>query len=387
MESANSINLAAQLKGDKLVVSTRERIDLPQYQNALEPSPLIAAFLRHPPVGFQAHQLGMEKLIAFSAPFYALTTLDQSQQWLAKAVAKFGLEDALTLPALFVGTTVSEYMIYPALINIQSSIRFFKQQMTKMGAEILILKDLPVDSPLLSTEENSISRRIVDYCQDKEGFLIVAGQALAYVDINFSSTDEYLKALSYSRRKDIRRKLRKRQDVQIEELRTGDRFFYNPQTLRNLYRLYLNVYEQSKIRFDQLTFGFFNSLFLNNYNQGIVFLYRTNGKIIGFNLCFEHEGKLVDKYIGFDYPAAPDNNLYFLSWFHNLEYALKNNLKTYIAGWTDPEVKASLGAQFTFTKHAVYIRNPFLRTLIRNFQPLFESDQNWADTKTAMEAS
>ncbi len=381
------MNLAAQLKGDKLVVSTRERIDLPKYHNSLEPQPLIAAFLRHPPVGFQAHQFGMEKLIAFSAPFYALTTLDVSQQWLASAVAKFGLENALTLPALFVGTTVSEYMIYPALLNVASSIKFFKQQMTQMRAEIVILKDLPVESPLLLPEENAISRRIIDHCQNKEGFLIVAGQALAYVDMNFSNIDEYLQRLSHNRRKDMRRKLRARRDVEVMELRTGDRFFYNPQTLRHLYRLYLNVYEQSKIHFDQLTFGFFNSLFLNNDNQGIVFIYRTNGKIIGFNLCFEHNGRLVDKYIGFEYPAAREHNLYFVSWFHNLEYALKHNLKTYIAGWTDPEVKASLGAQFTFTKHAVYIRNPLLRTIIRNFQPLFESDQNWADARTAMEAS
>jgi predicted N-acyltransferase len=82
----------------------------------------------------------------------------------------------------------------------------------------------------------------------------------------------------------------------------------------------------------------------------------------------------VDKYIGLVYPEARNFNLYFVSWFQNLEYALKRGLKTYIAGWTDPKVKASLGAKFTMTRHAVYVRNWLLRSLISRFKHVFESD-------------
>lgn len=66
----------------------------------------------------------------------------------------------------------------------------------------------------------------------------------------------------------------------------------------------------------------------------------------------------------------------------NLEYALQHGLKHYIAGWTDPEVKASLGAKFTFTRHAVYIRSPLLRTLIRRFSNSFEGDRSKLDERT-----
>jgi uncharacterized protein len=83
---------------------------------------------------------------------------------------------------------------------------------------------------------------------------------------------------------------------------------------------------------------------------------------------------LIDKYIGFSYPAARDHNLYFISWFTNLEFALNNQLTHYVAGWTDPEVKRSLGAKFTFTTHAVYIRNPMIRSLLKPFASLFEQD-------------
>jgi hypothetical protein len=52
-----------------------------------------------------------------------------------------------------------------------------------------------------------------------------------------------------------------------------------------------------------------------------------------------------------------------------------------VAGWTDPEVKAQLGASFTFTQHAVYIRNPLLRALGRRFSRHFESDRAWQEQR------
>lgn len=76
----------------------------------------------------------------------------------------------------------------------------------------------------------------------------------------------------------------------------------------------------------------------------------------------------------FGYPAAREHNLYFVSWFVNLQYALAHKLTHYVAGWTDPQVKKSLGAQFVFTSHAVHVRNPLVRNLLRPFKSLFESD-------------
>jgi predicted N-acyltransferase len=62
-----------------------------------------------------------------------------------------------------------------------------------------------------------------------------------------------------------------------------------------------------------------------------------------------------------------------VSWFQNLEYALERGLRCYVAGWTDPEVKRDLGAAFTHTQHAVYVRNPVLRALLKPFRRLFET--------------
>jgi hypothetical protein len=50
-----------------------------------------------------------------------------------------------------------------------------------------------------------------------------------------------------------------------------------------------------------------------------------------------------------------------------------------VAGWTDPEIKAYLGARFTFTRHAIAVRSPLLRLLLRRLAPLFENDRRWFD--------
>ena len=105
-----------------------------------------------------------------------------------------------------------------------------------------------------------------------------------------------------------------------------------------------------------------------------MFCYWHQDVLIGFNLCYQHGDMLIDKYIGLRYPQARQHNLYFVSWFANLDYALAHGLKYYVAGWTDPQVKASLGARFTLTRHLVWARHPLLRQLLTRFRHHFESD-------------
>jgi hypothetical protein len=92
---------------------------------------------------------------------------------------------------------------------------------------------------------------------------------------------------------------------------------------------------------------------------------------------------LIDKYIGFDYPAAHEHDLYAVSWFHNLEHALARRYRYYVAGWTDAEIKRRLGARFTPTLHAVRVRNPLLRALLRLSKRWFESDARWSSADAA----
>ncbi|MPM40395.1 hypothetical protein SDC9_87035 [bioreactor metagenome] len=349
------------------------------YRNQLEPSALIRQFAAHPPEGFAVLEHGAAP--AFTAPFDLLTTADDAlKARLQRLPGGAWLSSRLRLATDFVGTTVTEYAPMPPGVDAPALAAQLRRQ---AGARMLsVVKDLPQNSPLLSDEDNAFSAALMEQLK-AAGFILVEGQALAYVRIDFSNVDAYLARLSKSRRQNLRRKLRSRAQLQITRVATGEAFA-SDERVDAYYALFDAVYAQSEIHFDRPTRAFFAAVLRDATSGGIAFEYRdaANGELLGWNLCFAHDGKLIDKYIGLNYPKAREANLYFVSWMVNLEYALEHGLTHYVAGWTDPEVKAQLGAQFTFTRHAVFIRNPLLRALGRRFSAHFESDRQWNEGQT-----
>ncbi len=341
----------------------------------LEPDALLRAFMQHPPIGFAA-EFSPQGMPCFVAHFNLLTTADDA---LHRRIARLPLYRwwgrLLQWRTRFAGSTVTEYAPLPPGVAPRALARGLKE---KYGREckLLIVKDIAQESELLGAVENSYAHEFAGACQD-EGYVLLEGQALAWVPIDFVSNDEYLARLSPGRRKNLRRKLRSRANLEIETVRAGDARFNDEVVLSEFYALFDNVYAQSEIHFDRLSPAFFRMLLQDADSRGVVFVYRHAGRMIGWNLCFEYAGKLVDKYVGFAYPQAREQNLYFVSWMHNLDYAREHAMTHYVAGWTDPEVKSFLGARMTFTRHAVYARNPLLRWLLRRLGSHFESDRNW----------
>jgi hypothetical protein len=346
-----------------------------RYLNQLEPDALIARFAEHPPIDFRV--LEAAGTPAFVAPFDLLTTADvEVREKLVHAPGYRWWGRLLRWRTAFVGTTVSEYALFPRGAEPAPLAQALRDQLGR-GQRLLIVKDIPQASPLFDEATGQWCKRFAEAC-DAAGFLLLEGQALAYVPIDFASEDEYLARLSSGRRKDIRRKLRKRDEVVVESVRCGDASFTDDAVVDAYYALYENVYAQSEVHFDKLSRAFFAAVLRDASNGGVVFVYRHQGEMIGWNLCFAVDGKLIDKYVGFAYPQAREQNLYFTSWFHNLAWAREQGLTHYVAGWTDPQVKAYLGAQFTLTRHAIYLRNPLLRMLARRLGKFFESDSQWA---------
>jgi len=345
-----------------------------RYTNRIEPHNLIDTFLKYPPQGFEARN-SEQGIPLFFAPFDLLTTADDTlRNSLSHWPGYRWWHRIFTIDTCFVGTTVSEYS--PLLAGQQPAEMARQLLSCAPHKKLIIVKDLPHNSPLIPASDNLYAQAIYDACL-RQGFIGVEGQALAYVPINFDSTDDYLARLSRSRRKNLRRKLRSREEMLIESLPTGDERFDDPLWRAELYQLYLAVYNQSEIHFDLLTPEFFDRLLTDPDSNGRMFLYWYDGTLVGYNLCYQQNGLLIDKYIGLNYPLALDLNLYFVSWFVNLEYALENGLRFYVAGWTDPQVKASLGASFTLTRHLVWVRNPLLRRVLRRLRHYFESDAQW----------
>jgi hypothetical protein len=286
---------------------------------------------------------------------------------LVNALPAAGLvRQVLTWRTLFWGTTVTEYLPVPSQIDGPASVESMLTTWRR-SSRLCVTKDIPTQSPLLTEAERIAAAELRGACKNA-GFILIAGQALAYVPIDFENVREYLSRFSSVRRKNIRRKMRTRADIQTEIMKTGCERLNNAGFLNELYELYLNVYRQSEIHFDKLTADFFSAVFKDISLDGHLFLYFSAGQLISFNLFLVHIGMLIDKFFGFRYPAAREHNLYFVSWMENLAFALSRKLSYYVAGWTDPEIKAYLGAKFTFTQLAIYVPTSCFGALWINYR-------------------
>src|SRR5690349_8761285 len=341
------------------------------FSTALEPVALVEQFLAHPPTGFTAAS-SPSGIPTFLARFDLLTTVDDTLRRRVTGLPLYRLwGQLLRWRTRFAGCTVTEYTPLPSLAPESLA----QDLLASYGREcaLLIVKDLPRDSPLLGAAAN-VQAETFAAALAARGFVLLEGMPLAWVPVDFDSIEGYLARLSASRRKDIRRKLRARVRLQVEALPTGAPCFAQTSVLDEFYTLYRNVHAQSEIQFDLLDPAFFRALLQDAASAGVVFTYRSGGQLLGWNLCYEYAGKLVDKYIGFAYPQARENNLYAVSWMHNLDYARMRGLSHYVAGWTDAQAKVDLGAQLSRTRHAVYLRNPLLRAVLRRMAHRFEGD-------------
>ena len=357
-----------------------------QFDNQLEPSSLVQQFTLHPPDGFgPLHTAGHgHEVPAFVARFNLLTSADAELKQRVRALPLYKRWAKLLSPqAAFVGTTVSEYALLPRQAPARDLPLLWRKSWGHKHA-LLIVKDIPSVSPLLSARENARADELAAACVE-QGFLLLEGQALAYVPIDFPDVAGYLASLTAGRRKNLRRKLRSLDALDVDRVNTGSSVFDDERVIDAYYALYVAVHAQSEVQFDRLTRSFVAAVLRDPDSAGVVFTYRLrvdpDASLIGWNLCYVVGGKLIDKYIGLAYPVARDHNLYFVSWVLNLEFAVERGLSHYVAGWTDPQVKAQLGARFTFTRHAVYIRNPLLRAIGRLMARRFEGD------RTLLEAS
>ncbi len=343
-----------------------------EYLFALEPAALVQHFLAHPPQDFTAQTLP-DGTPAFRARFDLLTTADASLRRRAQALPGRRLLRRLLEPmTLFVGSTVSEYLPLGSEAAARQLPALLRSQHIHAQA-FTIIKDIPAQSPLLDARQNRIAQQLCEAAQAAD-FVLLEGQALAHLPLDFASMDAWLARFSAKRRYDIRRKLKQRERLHVETWPLGCAALRDAALRQTLYALYLQVYAQSDVHFDCLTPAFFDAVFTDDRLPGFLFVFRQQDRIIGWKLCFEHAGMLIDKYVGFSYPEAREFGLFFVSWAECLDYALRRGLRHYVAGWTDPEVKAYLGAGFTMTRHAVYARNRLIRAGLRRFAHWFESD-------------
>ncbi len=270
---------------------------------------------------------------------------------------------ALSLKILICGSPACEGRIGIAPKNRSNIIRALIAGMEKIAkdekASMIAFKDF-----------SGSYTKLLDRLLMKQGFNKIESYPSVKMDIDFNSFDEYLKTLSYSTRKDLRRKFRKVDSLPKIDLEVSDNI---DGILDEAYGLYQQTFSKSAVQFEEIPKTFFANISKHMPGESKYFLWRINNKLVAFNFCLASADTLMDEYIGFDYSVAYDYHLYFVTFRDIITWCIQNNIKKYESGALTYEPKRRLDCRFMplsiYVKHRNGLMNLGLRALCSCLKP------------------
>jgi predicted N-acyltransferase len=191
------------------------------------------------------------------------------------------------------------------------------------------------------------------------------------LELSFASFEEFVQEkLSYSFRKNLRRKFKKlaqHPPLELEVIADCSA------VVDELYPLYQQTFQRSKLRFEELTRDFLIRIGREMPDRVRFFIWRQKGKAVAFALCMVHGDTIHDLNVGLDYAVALDLHLYFVTWRDVVTWALENGLKRYYTAPLNYDPKLHLRMELApldlYAWHTSPLINPFFRLALRYLQP------------------
>jgi predicted N-acyltransferase len=165
-----------------------------------------------------------------------------------------------------------------------------------LGARLIVLKEFP------DQYRDALS------CFTGHGFTRIPSMPHTRLGIAYADFDDYMQSvLNSATRRKLRRKFRAADEGPAITLSvTSDITPF----IDDIYPLYLQVYERSKLRFEKLTKKYFCRLGTAMPDRTRFFVWRRHGTVVAFGQCLVHGDTLFAEYLGLDYNVALDLHLY-----------------------------------------------------------------------------
>jgi hypothetical protein len=207
----------------------------------------------------------------------------------------------LKLRALMVGCSAGEAHLaatetLPVNVVAETLSNGIIKQARSLNAQLIVLKEFP-----------SRYRKVL-LCFVQCGFARAPSMPMTMLNIGYDSFDAYMAtALKSSTRKKLRKKFEA--TAGISDIRmsvTDDATSF----VDEIYPLYLQVFERSRMQFEKLTKDFFRQLGQRMSDKVRFFAWRRGNILVAFSLCMVQGDSLYAEYVGFDYAVALDLHLY-----------------------------------------------------------------------------
>jgi hypothetical protein len=228
----------------------------------------------------------------------------------------------------------------------------------KLGARLIVLKEFQA------------SYRGVLESFTEAGFTRVPSYPMTQLNIDYPSFDDYMsRALSRKTRQDLRVKFRAAAAAPPIELTVVRDIAPD---IEDVYPLYLQVFERSKLRFEKLTREFLCELGRRMPDKVRYFIWRQQGRVIAFSLCMVEREDIYAEYLGLDYALALELHLYHYAFRDVVSWAIANGYKNFRSSGLNYDPKLHLRSRLDPIDLYVRHTSPLVNALLARILPILE---------------
>lgn len=227
-----------------------------------------------------------------------------------------------------------------------------EQEARRLGASMVVLKDFP-EKPLLALAPAA----------EKAGFFQITSYPGTLLPLPPPDKTRHLAALPQTQRHNLRKKLRRSQEILALETSVVDR--PGDAELGEIFGLFEQTYQRGKTKFERLDRRFFEHIRECPEAKFILQREKPGGRLLTFMLVFCLGDRVINKFIGLDYARAGKTYLYFRLFDAALDLAYSSGAKELQSGQTGYRAKFDLGHQLVPLTNLVRHRNPLLNAVFR----------------------
>jgi hypothetical protein len=262
----------------------------------------------------------------------------------------------LKLRTLMIGCSAGEAHLaateaLPADIVAETLSNGIVRQARSLNAKLIVLKEFP-----------SRYRKLL-HCFVQCGFARAPSMPMTMLDIRYDSFDAYMvKALKSSSRKKLRKNLEATAGVSdIRMSVTDDAASF----VDEVYPLYLQVFERSRMRFEKLTKDYFRQIGQRMNDKVRFFAWRRGNMLVAFSLCMVQGDSLYAEYVGFDYAVALDLHLYHYVVRDMINWGIGNGYKWFRSSGLNYDPKLHMRHRLDpidlYVRHTSILANAILK--------------------------
>jgi hypothetical protein len=228
-----------------------------------------------------------------------------------------------------------------------------------LGARLIVLKEFP------DQYREALS------CFVRGGFTRIPSMPHTRLNIAYASFDDYMQsALNSATRRKLRKKFKAAESGPPIELSVTNDV---TSIVDEIYPLYLQVYERSKLHFEKLTEGYFCGLGTAMPDRVRFFVWRRHTEAVAFGVCIVHGDTLFAEYLGLDYSVALELHLYHYVFRDLVHWAIANGCRWFQSTGLNYDPKLHLRHHLKpvdlYVRHTSTIVNVFLRVALPLLEP------------------